>query len=147
MNETFELWKDMVDPCIKLMQEQIDKEIQASTNYLSMAIHFSRDTVNRPGFSAFFLQSAKEEREHAIKFMEYLLMRGQLTQELAEIVEVALIPTTETWESPLEALRYALKMETNVTKSIQNIITECEQSSTPNNTFNDYHVRWLIFVG
>lgn len=38
--------------------------------------YFARDDVNRPGFSDFFFKSASEEREHAIKFLEYLSMRG-----------------------------------------------------------------------
>lgn len=41
--------------------------------------HFLQDKVNRPGFAKFFLESASEERQHALKLMEYLLMRGELT--------------------------------------------------------------------
>jgi ferritin heavy chain len=41
--------------------------------------HFLQDTVNRPGFAKFFLESASEERQHALKLIEYLLMRGELT--------------------------------------------------------------------
>lgn len=35
--------------------------------------------MNRPGFAKFFLDSASEERQHSLKLIEYLLMRGELT--------------------------------------------------------------------
>lgn len=61
------------------MRRQIQAEIDASITYLAMGAHFAQDTVNRPGFAEFFFKSAGEEREHATKLIEYLLMRGQLT--------------------------------------------------------------------
>lgn len=48
--------------------------------------HFSKDTVNRPGFAKLFFDSATEEREHASKLLEYLLMRGELTKGINEII-------------------------------------------------------------
>jgi hypothetical protein len=49
--------------------------------------HFSRDTVNRPGFAKMFFESASEEREHAIKIISYLLMRGELTSEVRKLIQ------------------------------------------------------------
>lgn len=71
-------WLDMTNGCIKEVRRQIQAEINASVNYLAMAAHFSKDTVNRPGFAKFFFHSASEEREHAMKLIEYLLMRSPL---------------------------------------------------------------------
>lgn len=92
--------------CIKSLESQVNVEIKAAMTYLAMVIkfflfydvfylliilnlfifyflfqgaHFALDVINRPGFSKFFFESATEEREHAIKVLEYLLMRGQLT--------------------------------------------------------------------
>lgn len=48
--------------------------------------HFSKDTVNRPGFAKLFFDSATEEREHASKLLEYLLMRGELAKGINEII-------------------------------------------------------------
>lgn len=53
--------------------------------------HFSQDTVNRPGFASFFFDSASEEREHAIKIIEYLLMRGQLTSDASKLLKFPLV--------------------------------------------------------
>ncbi|CAL1682472.1 unnamed protein product [Lasius platythorax] len=74
-------WMDTVDPCTKAMDSQVKTEIEASMKYLSMGAHFARETINRPGFSKYFFESASEERDHAMKIIEYLLMRGQLTND------------------------------------------------------------------
>ncbi|XP_057326272.1 ferritin subunit [Microplitis mediator] len=134
-------WRDMVDPCIKELEAQVKTEIEASMTYLAMGAHFSQDTVNRPGFASFFFDSAKEEREHAIKIIEYLLMRGQLTSDASKLLKFPLKPIAEEWINGVKALTEALRLETRVTRSIRKIIEICEK---PADNFNDYHlVDWL----
>lgn len=58
--------------------------------------YFLQDTVNRPGFAKFFLESASEERQHALKLMEYLLMRGELTTTV-EFDKLIDNPVSEKW--------------------------------------------------
>lgn len=131
-------WLDMVDPCIKILESQVKTEIDAAMTYLAMGAHFARDTVNRPGFSKFFFESASEEREHAIKIIEYLLMRGQLTDDVSKLLKFPLKPLREDWNSGVEALQQALNLEAQVTRSIRDIITTCE--SPKGHSFNDYHL-------
>lgn len=69
----------MTGGCISEVRRQIQAEINASIQYLAMGAFFSQDTINRPGFAKFFFHSASEEREHATKLIEYLLMRTQVT--------------------------------------------------------------------
>lgn len=135
-------WLDMVDPCIKIMKSQVETEIRAAMTYLSMGAYFARDTVNRPGFSKLFFDSASEEREHAIKIIEYLLMRGQLTNEVSDLLQFPMQNIPEVWNSGADAMRGALELEANVTKSIRDIIIKCEAPKPSD--FNDYHlVDWL----
>ena len=54
---------------------------------LFQGAHFSKDTVNRPGFAKLFFEAASEEREHAIKIISYLLMRGELTSDITELIQ------------------------------------------------------------
>lgn len=54
---------------------------------LFQGAHFSRDTINRPGFAKMFFESASEERQHAIKIISYLLMRGELTSEVRKLIQ------------------------------------------------------------
>lgn len=79
---------DMSRGCTKEMRRQIQAEIDASMQYLAMGAHFAKDTINRPGFSEFFIKAAGEEREHAGKLIEYLLMRGQLTDDVSNLIQV-----------------------------------------------------------
>ncbi|KAH0569117.1 ferritin subunit [Cotesia glomerata] len=135
-------WRDMVDPCTKMLEAQVKTEIEASMTYLAMGAHFSQDSVNRPGFAKLFFDSASEEREHAIKIIEYLLMRGQLTSDVSKLLKFPLKPIAGEWSSGVKALTEALSLETRVTRSIRKIIEKCEAPADVN--FNDYHlVDWL----
>jgi len=129
---------DMTRGCIKEVRRQIQAEIDASMQYLAMGAHFAKDTVNRPGFSEFFFKAAGEEREHATKLIEYLLMRGQLTDDVSNLITVN-VPQKVSWIHGVEALKDALKTESKVTKSIRQVIEKCESDTTSNNN-NDYHL-------
>jgi len=132
-------WIDMDGACVKQMKDQIQEELKASMQYLAMGAHFSRDAVNRPGFAELFFKSASEEREHAIKLITYLLMRGDLTKDVSSLLKTYYPPATTTWENGVAALSDALKLEALVTKSIRNVIQVCE-GSTPATSHNDYHL-------
>ncbi|XP_019874405.1 ferritin subunit [Aethina tumida] len=131
-------WLDMVDPCVKKMKSQIQEELKASLQYLAMGAYFSKDTVNRPGFAKSFFESASEEREHAIKLISYLLMRGGLTKDVRSLIRKNVPVTKTSWSNGVEALKDALILEASVTKKIRDVIKVCE---SPNgNNFNDYHL-------
>lgn len=130
-------WITMVSPCIQKMRDQVEVELRAAVTYLAMGAHFSRDVINRPGFAKMFFEHANEEREHAMKVIAYLLMRGELTPDVGKLIRNPM-PLKESWESAVAALKDALKLETEVTNRIRSIIMECE---TPKDeTFNDYHL-------
>lgn len=139
---------------MKAMRDQINVELTASMTYLAMAAHFSRDSVNRPGFAAHFFKSANEEREHAIKLIEYMLMRGDLTKDIGDLIRNPL-PAETAWTSGVAALKHALELETSVTNHIRGIVAVCEDPSTAKDAkdgsepkdsndakkpFNDYHL-------
>ncbi|XP_034235437.1 ferritin subunit [Thrips palmi] len=132
-------WVSMVDPCVKKMREQVQTELTASMTYLAMAAHFSQDTVNRPGFAEHFFKSASEEREHAIKLIEYLLMRGQLTKDVGDLIKDPRPKGDVTsWVDGVSALKDALKLEASVTNNIRDIVAVCEDPGE--SKFNDYHL-------
>jgi len=140
----------MVPDCTVKMIDQVEMELTAAVTYMAMGSHFLQDTVNRPGFAKFFLDSASEERQHAIKLMDYLLMRGNLTshEEFVKLIDNPK-PRNTVWTNGVEALKAALKLETEVTNRIRDIIILCEEPSNKNlkpnqKPFNDYHlVDWL----
>jgi len=119
-------WIDMNSECVAAVKEQVREEFKASMAYLGMAAHFSKYDVNRPGFAEHFFKSAGEEREHGIKLLEYLSMRGSLDHFADILKEINSFPTNVVITSGADALHKALELEAFVTKSILNLISKCE---------------------
>ncbi|CAH1373224.1 hypothetical protein MTP99_014648 [Tenebrio molitor] len=129
-------WTDMKRSCINSMRTQIRAELSAAMQYLAMGAHFSKDTINRPGFAKMFFDSASEERQHAIKLISYLLMRGELISDVSNLIDTYIGVSKTQWESGVEALKDALQLEATVTKKIKGVVKVCEDQPGP----NDYHL-------
>ncbi|WP_202890922.1 ferritin-like domain-containing protein, partial [Acinetobacter pittii] len=87
-------------------------------------------------------KAASEERQHAIKLIEYLLMRGELTQDFDKLIQLSEIKVAvnQNTLTPIDALKEALKLETKVTNSIKRMMDACEEPKTPEDKDkNDYH--------
>ena len=95
------------------MNEQINKELFSSYLYLSMAAYF--EDKNLPGFANWMRIQADEEREHAMKFFDFILERGGRVQLKA--IEA---PKTE-WSSNLEVVEEVAAHEAKVTASINEL--------------------------
>ncbi len=92
------------------MNEQINKEMFSSYLYLSMAAYF--EDKNLPGFAHWMRVQEAEEREHAMKFYEFILERGgKVTLKAIDA------PGTE-WTSTLEVAEEVAAHEAKVTSSI-----------------------------
>jgi ferritin len=92
------------------MNEQINKEIFSSYLYLSMAAYFA--DKNLPGFANWMRVQEAEEREHAMKFYDFILERGgKVTLKAIEA------PKTE-WTSTMEVAEEVAAHEAKVTASI-----------------------------
>ena len=97
-------------PMQDAMNEQINKELFSSYLYLSMAAYF--EDKNLPGFGHWMRMQADEEREHAMKFYDFILERG------GKVALKAIdAPKTE-WTSPLEVAEEVAAHEAKVTASI-----------------------------
>lgn len=128
------------------MRSQIRMEIGAAMKYLTMAAHFSKDSINKLGFAKLFFEASSEERGHAIKLIEYLLMRGELTKDVNTLLKDATkVTDLKDWNgSGIAALKDALRLEAKVTTSIRGVIQSCEDDPQ----FNDYHVSFqTIYKG
>ena len=105
-----------------------------------MGAYFGQDDVNLHGLSQMFFDHADEERQHGIKFIEYLRMRGDaLSDFLVAGSDMLPLLGKVTWEDGEEALRDALNMEKLVTGSIKQIVDACD-----NDANQDYYsADWL----
>ncbi|XP_018397668.1 PREDICTED: ferritin, heavy subunit-like [Cyphomyrmex costatus] len=103
------------------INEQINVELMAFYYYLSMATYFGRVDIALPGCESFFMQMHHEEHEHALKFINYVKMRGGKVH-LCAISP----PNDQDWKCPLHAFKTALQLEIEVSKKLVavNAITE-----------------------
>jgi ferritin len=92
------------------MNEQINKELSSSYLYLSMAAYF--EDKNLPGFARWMHMQEGEEREHAMKFYDFILERGGKVS-----LKAIDAPKTE-WKSTLEVAEEVAAHEAKVTASI-----------------------------
>lgn len=100
-------------PMQDAMNEQINKEMFSSYLYLSMAAYF--EGRNLPGFANWMRLQAEEEREHAMKFYDFILERGGRVELKA--IEA---PKLE-WGSNLEVAEEVAAHEALVTASINSL--------------------------
>jgi len=137
-------WKDLQTQCRNSIHDQIQMELRASIGYLAMSAHFTHAKSNRPGAAKFFLENAIEERAHAKKLIQYLLMRGG---DISGTTIRSITQARTEWPTLESALTSALKMEHEVTKNIKGIIRVCgaeKPESAPtaepkDQQDNDYH--------
>jgi ferritin len=94
----------------KALNEQVGHEFGASMQYVSIAAHFQQRQLQL--LAKVFFKQAEEERQHAMKFVQYLL------DTKAELQIPAIPPPTPTFASAEAAVQAALNWEQEVTKQI-----------------------------
>ncbi len=124
----------MKDAVRDAMEAQVGHEFYAAYLYLSMAGSF--DAANFPGFEHWMRAQAKEEVEHATKFFNFLLDRGESVQL------PAIDAPPGTFRSPLDAFEQSLEHEKKVTALINEIYAHAVRE-------NDYPAQVFLnwFVG
>ncbi|MFN2119808.1 MAG: ferritin, partial [Anaerolineales bacterium] len=92
------------------INDQINKELYSSYLYLSMAAYF--ENKNLPGFAHWMRIQESEEREHAMKFYDFMLDRG------ATVLLAAIAAPESDWKSALDLFKQVAQHEAAVTASI-----------------------------
>nr|XP_003700940.2 PREDICTED: ferritin, heavy subunit-like isoform X2 [Megachile rotundata] len=105
-----------------ILNEQINIELKACYHYLSMAAYFGRVDVALPGCESFFIQMHHEEHEHALRFLNYIQMRGGRVN-LCPVLP----PNDQDWKCPLHAFKTALELETEVAEKLVAVNTVAEK--------------------
>lgn len=111
------------------LNEQIRVELQSEAYYLGMAAYFEEEDWN--GFAHFMKIQAEEEREHAMKFFDFL----------AEVDGSIAIPERESpktdYASIREVFETALEQEQHVTEKIHDLVSIAREN-------NDYEADSLL---
>ena len=98
----------------KLMNAQIAMEFEAMQHYLAMAVYLEGRSLEYA--AGFFFAQADEEREHAMKFLRFMLEVGETP------VVPALSEPRAGYDSLGDVVRAALENEQRVTASIHKIV-------------------------
>lgn len=93
---------------------QIGREYGASMQYLSIATYYDQQAL--PRLAKFFYEQSAEEREHALKFVHYIVETGG--QLRIPPVEAPLA----TFESAEHTFRLSLEWEQEVTRQINHLM-------------------------
>ena len=103
----------MSDDLATAFNKQISMEISSSIAYLQMAAHF--ESENLIGMAAWMRSQSEEEREHALRFMDFVLDRGNKVS-LGPID----MPVTD-FDNVEQVFATALQQERDVTAAIHDL--------------------------
>ena len=113
--------------------EQIGHEFGASMQYVSIAAHFNQRQLKL--LAKIFFEQAEEEKQHAMKFIQYLLdTKGEL--------RIPPIPApTPNFGSAEEAVGAALRWEQQVTRQITDLM---DMAVKQNDYLAQSFLQWFI---
>ncbi len=94
--------------------KQVGYELGNSIQYLAIAAHFERESLF--GLAKLYYQQADEEREHAMKFVKFLLDAG------GKVVIPAIPAPQSDFDSALVAAQLALESEKVTTRQIYELV-------------------------
>lgn len=115
------------------MNEQIKNELYSAYLYLAMSAHF--EAASLPGFAKWTRLQANEEREHAMKFFDFINDRGGSV----ELKAIDAPPTS--FGSPLEVFQMVLEHERKVTGMINKLYeTTLKENDYPSQVM----LHWFI---
>lgn len=103
----------MSDELAKAFSEQVTMELSSSVAYLQMSAWF--DNTDLRGMASWMRIQAEEERLHALKFMDFLLDRGNKV-----VIGESRKPKAG-FPSAKAVFEAALNQEESVTKAIRNL--------------------------
>ena len=116
------------------LNEQIGHEFGASIQYVAIAAHF--DSEGLPTLARHFYKQANEEREHAMRFVKFIVDAGGR-------VEIPAIPATRSkFASAEDAVQLSLDQEIKVTEQINELVDlAIKQKNHITKNFLDWFVR------
>jgi ferritin len=115
------------------LNEQVGNEFSAMLQYLAIAAHFDCETL--PMLAGYFYKQAEEEKEHAHKFIKFLLDTGGR-------VQIPSIPAPQaSFKFAEDAVKLSLDQEIKVTKQINHIVGMAKAES---DYTTDTFLQWFV---
>ena len=117
----------------KAFNQQIANEFGASLQYIAIAAHFQQRHLTL--LAKLFLDQSSEERDHAMKFVKYLM------DTKAELSIPAVAAPKPTFSSAEDAAQAALNWEQEVTRQITALM---DQAVKENDYLAQSFLQWFI---
>jgi ferritin len=106
---------------LSAVNQQVGNEFGASLQYVSIASYFDREALS--GLARFFYRQADEERDHAMKFVRFIV-------DADGALEIPAIPAPKSaFQSAEEAVMLALEWEEEVTQQVYNLVDIAKEDS------------------
>ena len=118
---------------VKELNAQLGRELSAANQYLAMAIHLDDRSLKE--LANFFYAQSEEERQHAMKFLHYLLQANEMP-----VVPEVPKPIGE-FESIEQIAEMGLEQEREVTRCIHALVDLAlkEKDHTTN-----HFLQWFV---
>jgi ferritin len=118
---------------VAALTEQIAREFAAAHQYVAIGNYYSAETF--PQLASFFYDQAEEEREHAMKMVNYLIDRGVQP-------DIGAVPSPKgTFGDHVEPIRLALEQERQVTIKISELF---EIARETRDYASEQFVQWFV---
>jgi bacterioferritin B len=118
---------------VDAFNKQIGNELGASNQYVAISAHFGREGL--PELAQFFDRQALEERQHAMKFVKFLVDAGGLVKIPAIAEPKAVFKSAE------EAVALSLAWEETVTEQIYGLM---DIAKADNNYIAQRFLDWFV---
>ncbi len=115
------------------LNEQIGHEFGASLQYVAIAAYFDND--NLPVLAQHFYNQANEERDHAMRFVKYVVDAG------GQVMIPAIPAPKSGFVSAEEAVRLSLDWEITVTKQINGLM---DLAIKQNDHISKNFLEWFV---
>jgi len=121
------------DRMVAAINKQIGNEFGAFLQYVAIAAYFGSESL--PEMSKHFNKQAMEERDHAMKFVSYVLDAGGLP-------EIPAIPAPKSrFSGAEEAVKLSLDWEVTVTKQINELV---DLAGKENDHTSHTFLQWFV---
>ena len=104
---------------LDLMEAHLNLERQSAADYFAAAVWFAERELT--GFAEHLRDEAKQEQEHAAKFADYLISRGQ--RPVLDTIE----PPRQQWPDVEQVIANVVRMEADVTASVLQLYKTAEE--------------------
>lgn len=115
------------------LNEQVGHEFAASLQYVAIAAYFDGD--NLPILARHFYQQAAEERDHAMRFVKFIVDAG------GQLMIPAIPAPRSAFSSAEEAVQLSLTWEQTVTQQINGLM---DRAITEGNHLARNTLEWFI---